>query len=218
MGLTIGVLGLAGSGKDTFAQMLLKYLEDYSIDRYAAPIKELTCKVFGLNAQEVEDRVLKEQAQVIDPDNAVEECLHVLTKVLRFSDEELEQASELYFDLLSHKTVISPRAFQQIFGTDIVRAVRSDAWVQRLQRRDVPLIVPDVRFANELCDYNILIMRGNTTPKPTHSSEVYAWQLQYDPTVLLNTMDYHLMNDSTLEALEKHAQLCAYRLTSQQGV
>lgn len=208
MGLTVGIIGLAGAGKDTFAQMLLEHLDGFSIDRYAAPIKDLTCRVFNLTDVQVEDRVLKEQVQPVHQDIMIEEVLHTLTKVLKFTPEQLEQASELYFEHLGHCTELSPRKFQQLIGTDVVRAVQDDAWVQRLQKVQKNLIVPDVRFENELCDYNVLILKDFEVPRPQHISEHYAWDLAHSEVttprglvVLDNNPDY-----VALEQLSKLAK------------
>ncbi|QGH73772.1 putative dNMP kinase [Vibrio phage vB_VhaP_VH-5] len=215
--MKVGILGLAGAGKDTFANMLLEHLPDFKIDRYARPLKELTCRIFGLTMEEVEDRVLKEQVQRVQQDTMIEEVLYTLTKVLRFTPEQLEQASELYFEHLGHYTELSPRKFQQIFGTDVVRAVQEDAWVQRLQKVPKNLIVPDVRFENELCDVNFLIAGVTPEQRPEHISEHYAWNLvygkQYVPPAFIfidNDPDY-----TTLEHLADMAKCRARRIPQQ---
>lgn len=215
--MKIGVLGLMNSGKDTFAQMLLEHLDGFSIDRYAAPIKDLTCRVFNLTDVQVEDRVLKEQVQPVHQDIMIEEVLHTLTKVLKFTPEQLEQASELYFEHLGHCTELSPRKFQQLIGTDVVRAVQDDAWVQRLQKVQKNLIVPDVRFENELCDYNILIMREHYTEKPTHSSELFAWLIENRTVYPTTIVDGYVDNvkGTTLEHLRWLAKVHTHQITKQ---
>ena len=177
--MKIGILGLAGSGKDTFANMLLEHLPDFKIDRYARPLKELTCRIFNLTMEEVEDRVIKEKPVQVSRDTMVHEVFDTLNNVLNFTDEELDKASELYFEHFQSTRAMSPREFQQIFGTDVVRAVKPTAWVDRLHSVQGSLIVPDVRFENELCDYNILVLKEFETPRPQHTSEHYAWDLEH---------------------------------------
>lgn len=194
----VGILGLAGSGKDTFAKMLQEELATlghcFALESYAKPLKVLTSIIFDLTLDELEGRELKETPKEIDPDYAVQAVFNLLNKTLQFTPEELETASEKYFEVLGNKTYLSPREFQQLFGTDVVRATKSTAWVDYLQAKKGNLIVTDVRFENELCVYNILITGRISldvrTTQPEHSSEHYAWHLEYDyNTALPNTLD-----------------------------
>lgn len=178
----VGILGLAGSGKDTFAKMLQEELATlghcFSLESYAKPLKVLTSIIFDLTLDELEDRELKETPKEIDPDYAVQAVFNLLNKTLQFTPEELETASEKYFEVLGNKTYLSPREFQQLFGTDVVRATKSTAWVDYLQAKKGNLIVTDVRFENELCDHNFLIMGQTGNSRPGHPSEHYAWDLE----------------------------------------
>lgn len=179
--MKIGILGLAGSGKDTFATMLQKHLSGFTIDRYAAPIKTLTAHLFDCTLEELEDRDFKEKPKQVSRDKMIIEVYFCLDRTLGFDEEELDKASELFFEHFSSARAISPREFMQVFGTDVVRAVKPTAWVDHLQGKQGNLIVPDVRFDNELCDYNILITREYETPRPSHPSEQYAWDLWHNP-------------------------------------
>jgi hypothetical protein len=214
MGIKVGILGLAGAGKDTFATLLQQYLTDFTIDRYAAPLKELTAKVYGCTLEELEDRVFKERPQQVNRDDMLHSVYHCLDRVLLFTDAELDKASELYFEHLGSASAISPREFQQRVGTDVVRAVKPAAWVDYLQNKDANLIVADVRFENELCDYNILVMRAVGVPKPTHTSEHLAWDLEYDVGLDLPPCMSLLDNDvdTTLEDLERAAKQHAHSI------
>lgn len=215
MGIKVGILGLAGSGKDTFATMLQKHLTDFTIDRYAAPIKELTARLFECSVDDIEDRDFKEKPEQINRDDMMDEVYHCLDEVLRFTDDELDKASELYFEHFGSARAISPREFMQVFGTDVVRAVKPNAWVQHLQGKDGNLIVPDVRFENELCDYNLLITREFETPRPTHPSEQYAWDLWHNPVPKYeNHVQGYVHNDInvSLETLEYLAKQHAHRI------
>ena len=185
MTLKVGILGLAGSGKDTFASMLQEELSklghDFKIDRYARPIKELTADIFNLTLDELEDRVLKEAPRVVSTSHLLRTCSTFLLWLFQDNPEDYTVAMELlqaYFTSNSHNTLTTVRLFQQYFGTDVVRAVRPNAWVDILQERDENLIVPDVRFENELCDYNVLLQRHQLNTRPAHSSEHFAWDLE----------------------------------------
>lgn len=217
MTIKVGILGLAGAGKDTFANMLLEHLPDFKIDRYARPLKELTCRIFGLTMAEIEHRVIKEKPKQVSRDVMVHEVFETLSKVLKFTDEDMDKASELFFEHFQSARAMSPREFQQIFGTDVVRAVKPTAWVDRLHSVQGNLIVPDVRFENELCDYNILIMREEDVSEPTHSSELYAWRLEYSDLPLpkyMRIVDNSV--DTPLELLAKVAEKTSRTIQSKQ--
>lgn len=171
MGIKIGILGLAGAGKDTFADFLQEALLDYgclfTIDRYALPLKVLTSIVFNCSLDDLEDRVYKETPQHIDADWALDAQRNCLHDVLKFTDDELEQAALKHTACLGGRTFISPREFQQLFGTDVVRAVRPNAWVDYQRAKPHNAIIADVRFDNEICDFNVLVQRFDV-PKPEH--------------------------------------------------
>lgn len=215
--MKVGILGLAGSGKDTFANMLLEHLPDFKIDRYARPLKELTCRIFGLTMEEVEDRAIKEKPVQVSRDTMIQEVFGTLSDVLNFTDEELDKASELFFEHFQSARAMSPREFQQIFGTDVVRAVKPTAWVDRLHSVQGTLIVPDVRFENELCDVNFLIVREQYIPEPTHSSEYFAWSLEHLTEYPYETIDYYIDNGVgiSLHNLRQQAKRYAARISKQ---
>lgn len=189
MTFKIGILGLIGSGKDAFAGMLRTELNTlltqdlqeglFNLDSYAAPLKELTSKIFGLSLDQLEDRVIKEKPKQINRDVMLEEVFHCLERVLKFNDEELDKASHLYFEIFASNRAMSPREFQQLFGTEVVRKVKRSAWRDRVHNRNANLIVPDVRFDNELCDINILVERFENIDRPKHESEQLAWDYQF---------------------------------------
>ena len=219
--LKVGILGLAGSGKDTFASMLQEELSklghDFKIDRYARPIKELTSRIFGLTLDEIEHRVTKELPTRINLTVLHNECNVMLQHILKFNPRELEQAQDLLYKYFAGCTELSPRQFQQYFGTDVVRAVRPNAWVDILQERDENLIVPDVRFENELCSTNFLVMGYPNFTRPEHTSEHYAWDLEYGLSALPSGLTL-IDNDpdmTTLEHLQDMAK-CRVRRIPQQ--
>ena len=183
--MKIGILGLMNSGKDTFASMLQEELSklgyDFKIDRYAQPIKELTADIFCLSVDAIEIREIKEQPRYVTTDKLLRKCHVMLQDTLGFNTEEYTTAMTVVQESwvnVGHFTWLSPREFLQVFGTDVVRAVRPNAWVDILQERDENLIVPDVRFENELCDYNVLLQRHQLNTRPAHSSEHFAWDLE----------------------------------------
>lgn len=221
MTLKVGILGLAGAGKDTFASMLQEELSklghDFKIDRYARPIKELTADIFNLTLDELEDRVLKEAPRAVSTTHLLRTCSTFLLWLFQDNHEDYTVAMELlqaYFTSNSHNTLTTVRLFQQYFGTDVVRAVRPNAWVDILQERDENLIVPDVRFENELCDANLLIIRQHDLPRPVHTSEHYAWDLGFSAEHDLpkNTRVVGNIAPTSLDALRVQASKYAQRI------
>ena len=118
----------------------------------------------------------------------------------RLTDDEMDKASELFFEHLGFLNILSPRKYQQLLGTEVGRAVRSTVWSDRLTKSTANLIVPDVRFAGEVLDYNILIVRnpigyyGNV-----HQSELLAVEMQLG---LDNSYDALFYNSGTIDELE----------------
>lgn len=218
----VGILGLAGSGKSTFSKMLQEELlalgHTFSLESYAKPLKVLTSTIFDLTLDELEDRELKETPKEIDPDYAVQAVFNLLNKTLQFTPEELETASEKYFEVLGHKTYLSPREFYQLFGTDVVRATKSAAWVDYLQAKKGKLIVTDVRFKNEVCDENFLIQRHTNVLRPEHTSEHLAWDLTHEEGYWLefdeNIHQIFNYQDYSLEELQAQAKRAARRINN----
>lgn len=177
--MRIGILGLMGAGKDTTALLLQQALKekgyDFKIDRFAAPLKDAARKVFGEN---FDDRDVKEVPVSVDPDHMLEIVFWMCDK-LGFTDTEMDKASSLFAETLGILDVCSPRKFQQLLGTEVVRAVRSTAWVDRVAALKGNYIIPDCRFENELQGTNILVIRPETVPKPAHPSEHLAWDLTH---------------------------------------
>ena len=213
MSLKIGLLGLASAGKDTAAEILQRVLAEqgmcFPIMKYAGLLKEATRLAFGDN---FDDRDVKEERVFVTPDLAdkiIDATDYVWLK-LGFSQEHFEIFNDLCVQCIDSKTWISPREFQQLLGTDVVRAIDPDAWVNYLKSEDGNFIVSDVRFTNELVDYNVLLWRTDICQDDAgvlgHSSEKLAWQCMLDVqhTDAPYLHDYTLWNDGTPEGLERN--------------
>ena len=86
------------------------------------------------------------------------------------------KAGELYYDNIDYLRVMSPRCYQQLLSTQLVRTVKPDAFVKRIASKDL-IVVPDVRFDNELLDINLFVYRPDIEYKD-HESEKLAQELQ----------------------------------------
>lgn len=210
--MKLGLLGLAGSGKDTAAEILQCVLHEqgmhFEIKKYAGLLKEATRLAFGDN---FDDRDVKEERVFVTPtlaDKIIDATDYIWLK-LGFGQEHFELFNDLCIKHIDSKTWMSPREFQQLLGTDVIRAIDPDAWVKYLTEQDGNYIVSDVRFANELVDYNVLLWRDDfdyTQRSKAHASEKFAIQNMLDVHISNAPYlhDYTLWNKGTLEELERN--------------
>lgn len=212
MSFCIGLLGLAGSGKDTAAEILQRVLHEqgmhFEIKKYAGLLKEATRLAFGDN---FDDRDVKEERVFVTPalaDKIIDATDYIWLK-LGFGQEHFELFNDLCIKHIDSKTWMSPRDFQQLLGTDVVRAIDPAAWVKYLTEQDGNYIISDVRFSNELVDYNVLLWRDDfdyTQRSKAHASEKFAIQNMLDVHISNAPYlhDYTLWNKGTLEELERN--------------
>lgn len=209
MSFCIGLLGLAGSGKDTAAEILQRVLLEqgfeFEIKKYAGLLKEATRLAFGDN---FDDRDVKEERVFVTPtlaDKIIDATDYIWLK-LGFDHKHFELYNDLCVKHIDSKTWISPREFQQLLGTEVVRAIDPDAWVKYLTGQDGNYIISDVRFANELVDYNVLLWRDDYAGSDEHLSEQLAIGCQVEVQCMDAPYlhDYTLWNKGTLEELERN--------------
>ncbi|AZU98499.1 hypothetical protein [Acinetobacter phage AbKT21phiIII] len=208
MSYKIGLIGLAGAGKDTVAVILQEALKErgqvFEIDRYAGLLKEAARQVFGEN---FDDRNVKEVDKFVDlylADKIIDATDYVYLKLNR-SDIDLDEWNDLCQKHIDSCTWMSPRKFQQLLGTEVGRALDENIWVNYLKNQDRNLIIPDVRFGNEDVDFNILITRHPVPQGKLHSSEVYAAELQLSDNPY-DYVDYVIHNDGSIEDLKRKVQ------------
>lgn len=211
--MKLGFIGLPESGKDTAAEILQRVLREqgfeFEVKKYAGLLKEATRLAFGDN---FDDRDVKEERVFVTPelaDKIIDATDYIWVK-LDLDPEHFELYNDLCVKHIDSKTWISPREFQQLLGTDVVRAIDPDAWVNYLKREDGNFIVSDVRFTNELLGFNVLLWRTDkhldNSGDNAHIAEGLAWQcmldVQYTDAPYLH--DYTLWNDGTPEGLERN--------------
>jgi hypothetical protein len=171
----IGIVGLAGAGKDTFCDLLLQKLPEYKRYSYADPLKEFVRGVFGLSYEQCYDPKLKEVCMTFDfsyselqmkfeawfdivaPTWSIRDRNDVyFTQMLRSLKNEYHVKSGFTNKLmaflgLEHRIVFytSPRKLLQLIGTDFFRTYVSNSfWVDKAPTQHT--IIPDVRFQNEV--------------------------------------------------------------------
>ncbi|AHY26802.1 putative dNMP kinase [Acinetobacter phage vB_AbaP_Acibel007] len=213
--MKIGLIGLAGAGKDTAALLIQKILTDngkaYKIDRFAKPLKDAAREVFGAT---FDDRDVKEVPVKVDQDTMIEASFKALRKC-RLTEAEMDKASELFFEHLGFWNYLSPRKYQQLLGTEVGRAARSTVWSDRITKSTANLIVPDVRFDGEVVDYNILITRHPVGVGSVHASEVLATEMQLG---LNESYDAMFTNTGTIDELESKLRTHIENLIKQEVI
>ena len=175
--MQIGILGLAGAGKDTAAEIISR-ITGLPIHRYADPLKVAALKVFGRNfdKRDVKEVQVPFYGRKIE-DRAIEAAMD-LCRDLGFQGAKADEFQELFFEVMC-LPMMSPRQFQQLLGTDVCRTVDEDCFIKALPK---VAVIPDVRFENELAyDLNILINRDVPSVN-THKSEAFAKEVLNDPT------------------------------------
>lgn len=198
--MKIGLVGLAGAGKDEAAKIIKELLPHYEIDRYAAILKEAARQVFGDN---FDDRDVKEETVFVTPqlwDKLWDAVDYTALKVCEGSFDVYDIFIDYADKAFSSLTWISPRLFQQLLGTEVGRKVDPNIWVNYLRNQERNLIIPDVRFDNELVDFNILITRHPIPKGKLHASEVFAAELQQSNAY--EVVDTWIHNNGTLEDLK----------------
>lgn len=239
MNKVIGICGLAGSGKDAFAELLADRLAEYGylgrIDRFAAPLKEAAKRVFG---DSFDDREVKEEPRQIPSYVVSSEASRAVFKANPQlpAQEVIQRVAEVFnplaqspgaFPLLS----ISPRRFQQLLGTEVGRHLDRNIWVRRMRNPQYTLVVPDTRFEDELevCTDLVFVHRQDCASVEQHESERLALELtrRYNVASCMDPVPYvaqlHLHgrrfyvanNHGDLEHLNAEAELIAKDMTKE---
>lgn len=213
MSFKIGITGLAGSGKDTAGEILQRILKEttgvhYTLSKYASPLKSIAEDVFGST---FDDREVKDKAVFVTPslaDKLIDAC-DLFGQSLSYDDYD-KFMGELDSTLFN-KTWLSPRYIQIAVGT-AGRNLDTDIWVKYLKNNPFPMIVTDVRYPNELLDYNILISKGTLkcSTLDIHHSELmcteFALGLQ-DP--IQSGINFVVLNTQTISDLETKLRFVA---------
>lgn len=166
--MRIGLHGKAGVGKDSIGQLLAKKL-GLEIYAYADPLKEL-CKEFIPELPWWGTKTEKETEYLVRDLDFNFTVTFGSNIGLRW---DVLHAINVYFlDILENKDTITAREILQYVGTDIVRKMQGqDFWVALGQSKD-NVVITDVRFVNELVDYNIKVRGGISDSEDYHTSEV----------------------------------------------
>jgi len=165
-----GICGYKGSGKDTLAKMVVKFNGNFTVLHFADDLKKFASEIFGIEEKYFHDVSLKEVS--ISP-VVMDDFIHSMKSVTGL-------------DILPRgKTANTPREVLQYFGTEYVRSVEDNYWVDRVvskvKRIGSKVLIPDVRFPNEVeavrkCGGLVLrtIRLSQKVSSDAHASEAHA--------------------------------------------
>lgn len=180
--MIIGLVGKAGVGKDTAAQILSK-LKNMPIASFARPLHEAAKFVFGDDCLE---RDKKEQPLPFGLEGFTKFRLGWLipfleTEEVQFITKDRHIFYTRIFPVFTDPAAgkiyeeLSPRKFMQLLGTEYFRFCKDDFFVRLMQNSYKDVIIPDVRFRNEAEICNLLIGIYRDVPAVNqHSSEEFA--------------------------------------------
>jgi hypothetical protein len=134
------ITGWKGHGKDTFANSIVGFNDSFVITHFAAPLKRMSGKIFGLTDAQMNEPSLKEAP--LDRPIVMDLFLQQMQKETGL---DIQPAS-----MVGH----TPRQVLQYFGTEYVRKVQNDFWVQKVvefvqNHPNKKVLIPDCRFPNE---------------------------------------------------------------------
>lgn len=183
--MIIGLVGKAGVGKDTAAQILSK-LKNMPVASFARPLHEAAKFVFGDDCLERDKKETPMSFGVEGFDKLREGWLIPFLKTEEV--QSITNDEKIFYDLIYHVFIdsehgeypapyeqLSPRKFMQLLGTEYFRFCKDDFFVRLMQNSYNDVIIPDVRFENEaaICDLLIGIYRDVPSVN-NHSSEEFA--------------------------------------------
>ena len=174
----IGIIGLAGAGKDTLADLIKAEFPELGLhrDRFAAPLKTAARHVFGPHFDERDYKEVERPISTSLEDRVIEASIQLAHELKLTEDEEQVFQDAVFEQGWTAGARLSPRRFQQVLGTECVRQARETAFVDRVAGAPGAIIVPDCRFGNETLVFNhlLLVVRPGVYLVSEHPSEALA--------------------------------------------
>lgn len=144
-----GIMGAKGHGKDTFANLVNEISKQkdvvnrqrFQIEHFADDLKRMASRIFGLGEEYFFNPSLKEKE--LSSPIALDNFVSVMNR-----ETGLTIGTK---GLVAH----TPREIMQLFGTEYVRDVCDEYWIDRLNAKIAGrrcVLVPDARLPSE-CDF-----------------------------------------------------------------
>lgn len=166
--MKIGIAGLAGAGKSTVTNALLKELTTFREASFAAPLKKL-CEHYCYGLPYFGNKEEKETEY------------DVSTLKFKFSHPDivprvLFNTLQAYFlDIADNRSTITAREILQYVGTEIFRKYDEMFWVKNIASITDSIVLSDLRFENEFdaVNFTIKVIGGKSEKNnfSTHASE-----------------------------------------------
>ena len=218
----IGIVGYAGSGKDTLAEMIRQQHPEYINFKFAGKLKEFCSELFDIPMEVFESQKLKNEERYFKYNGFVsylekfrESCDSVLsikggliTERLAVRSMEVFEASWSEYGLPEFPA--TPREILQKIGTDVFRDHYSDTiWVDTIDKAD-KAIVTDVRFPNEAEKIKesggILVRIVNVKQKNqeimNHPSEKHIEDIECDYVICNNGESLEKLKQQAIQLME----------------
>lgn len=180
--MIIGLVGKAGVGKDTAAQILSK-LKNMPIASFARPLHEAAKFVFGDDClgRDKKETPLPFGREGFDKLHDGWLIPFLTTEEVQFITKDNQIFYNQIYPVFNDPVTgnfyeqLSPRKFMQLLGTEYFRFCMDEFFVRLMRNSYNDVIIPDVRFANEasICDLLICIHRDVPSVN-THVSEEFA--------------------------------------------
>jgi hypothetical protein len=223
MAKVIGIMGLAGAGKDTVAAMLQRGLigaglTNVTLGKFAAKMYAIASHLFtdvSLNDRKLKetphvfdvprflaalavgiDMVLYRHLKPVQRQSMVDEMYRLLSEAKLFRDTGHWTGGEIH---------ISPRQFLQNLGTagtNTVPGLWVDTGMKDFSKRKGVVLVTDCRFEEECSKMDVLLFvkRSGVQPVRPHKSEALA--IAINDGASFPGLEF-IDNDGTLEDLER---------------
>lgn len=211
------ITGLAGSGKDTVGQAIVKNGFADKIYNFGDPIKKILANTFSLQLERFLDPVQKRISfkiyyeninptyfelwcryyQIPVPKSA--QLAALLTELIKRLEAGSTNIGGPYWERNKPYFTTNPRRMMQIFGTDLIRgSIDDEHWIKIAPPDNI--VNPSIRFLNEYQwavrhqAIKFLIVRPGIVAMD-HASEDIGWAQDVE-------FDHYIINNGTVPELE----------------
>ena len=213
--MRIGIVGLVGTGKDTFAEMLSESTGLPTV-ALAKPLHDAAEYVWGKGCL---NRDQKEQEQIFGLPvfdwfygwhvKHLSEWNIKYNIITEATLPKLNLIGSIFSEKGKVRDTISPREFMQLYGTEFWREVHPEIFIKLVRDQYESCIISDVRFENEaaICDRLIVVKRNGVEPVNNHVSEQFATQFNDIQGIFNGNIPYQVVeNNGTLGDLKEIAK------------